>query len=59
VVLLDAKLDEGAAGHVTIDGDEAGRRPVRVVWVRIEGDDLITGIQFLDTEGSVPPPDVV
>jgi hypothetical protein len=37
-------------------GEEA--REVRIIWAQDEADGQIVGVQFLDVEGSVPPPPV-
>ncbi len=35
---------------------DAAARKARVVWARNEADGQIVGLQFLDVEGTVPPP---
>ena len=35
--------------------DEQAQRPVRVVWVREETGGQIVGVQFLDSDGTIPP----
>jgi hypothetical protein len=37
-------------------GIESEPRDVRIVWTQDEADGQIVGVQFLDGEGSVPPP---
>jgi hypothetical protein len=39
-------------------GVEAEPRDVRIVWAQDEADGQIVGVQFLDGDGSVPPPPV-
>lgn len=35
--------------------DATKSRPIRVVWVREEAGGQIVGIQYMDTEGTIPP----
>lgn len=37
-------------------GDAGEPREVRVVWVQSEVDGQIIGVQFLDVDGTIPPP---
>ncbi len=39
-------------------GSDAEPREVRIIWAQDEADGQIVGVQFLDTDGSVPPPPV-
>jgi len=44
--------------YAVIIGDESNPpRPARAIWVREEGGGCITGLQYLDVEGSLPPID--
>jgi hypothetical protein len=55
--VLEEAVDLGAVYQVVI-GDQIDARDVRVVWAQDEADGQIVGVQFLDAEGSVPPPPV-
>jgi hypothetical protein len=37
-------------------GVEAEPRDVRIIWAQDEADGQIVGVQFLDVDGTVPPP---
>jgi len=44
-------------GEYTVEiGTDAEPRDVRIIWIQDEADGQIVGVQFLDTDGSVPPP---
>lgn len=51
-------MELGAEYTVQI-GSETEPREVRIVWAQDEADGQIVGVQFLDTDGSVPPPLIV
>lgn len=55
-VILEDSVGSGDEYEIAI-GDSDFRRG-RIAWVREEADGQIVGIQFLDVEGSVPPPAV-
>jgi len=57
-LIVEEPLELGATYELVIgDADPPVVRQGRVVWVQDEADGQICGVQFLDTEGSVPPPD--
>ena len=37
-------------------GEAATQREVRIVWIQDESDGQVVGLQFLDVEGTIPPP---
>jgi hypothetical protein len=53
--VLEEAVELGAEYQVEI-GFEPEARRVRIVWAQDEADGQIVGVQFLDVEGSVPPP---
>jgi hypothetical protein len=53
--VLEEAVELGALYQVEI-GFEPEARPVRIVWAQDEADGQIVGVQFLDTDGSIPPP---
>jgi len=55
--VLEEAVELGAHYQVEI-GFEPEARQVRIVWAQDEADGQIVGVQFLDTDGSVPPPPV-
>ena len=55
--MLEEAVELGALYQVEI-GFEPEARPVRIVWAQDESDGQIVGVQFLDTDGSIPPPPV-
>ena len=55
-VLFEQKVVEGKEYQLLWDEDTQARH-IKVAWVREEPDGQIVGLQFLDVEGSVPPPD--
>jgi hypothetical protein len=56
-LVLEEAVELGALYQVEI-GVEPETRPVRIVWAQDEADGQIVGVQFLDTDGSIPPPPV-
>lgn len=54
-VILEAPVELGHEYAISI-GDQEPARHCRVVWVQDEADGQIAGIQFLDVEGTPPPP---
>jgi hypothetical protein len=54
---------EHGIGHVRqgleceIEGADVGKHRARIVWIRSETNGYTAGIQYLDTIGSVPPPE--
>ena len=57
-VVVEESFRVGESMEVIIGSDlDAAPRPARVVWVKEAADGQICGIQLLDTNGSVPPPD--
>jgi hypothetical protein len=56
-LVLEESVELGAQYQVEM-GPEADPRDVRIVWAQDESDGQIVGVQFLDTDGSVPPPPV-
>ncbi len=54
--IVDVALTVDDEFEMTL-GDSSQRRPVRVVWVRMEKGGAIVGVAFLDiANGSIPPP---
>jgi uncharacterized protein YuzE len=54
-LVVEESVELGGEYEVEI-GEHPESRGVRIVWVQDEADGQIVGIQFLDGEGSVPPP---
>ncbi len=54
-LVLEEAVELGALYQVEI-GFEPEPRHVRIVWAQDEADGQIVGVQFLDADGSVPPP---
>ena len=54
-VVVEEPVDEGAVYDIVI-GDQEPSRRARVVWIQVQADGEIVGLQFLGVEGSVPPP---
>lgn len=52
---MEESVELGGEYEVEI-GEQPESRGVRIVWVQDEADGQIVGIQFIDGEGSVPPP---
>lgn len=58
-VVVEEMFEENEELLVTVgDGDEAQTHHARVAWVRDEADGQIIGVQYLDVEGTIPPPEV-
>lgn len=57
-LVLEERAELGGIYHLEL-GAAAELREVRIVWVQDESDGQIVGVQFLDGDGSVPPPDAV
>lgn len=53
-LVLEDPVELGAEYDVEM-APGADAREVRVIWVQDEADGQIVGIQFLDTDGSLPP----
>jgi hypothetical protein len=53
--VLEEAAELGALYQVVI-GDRLEPREIRIVWAQDEADGQIVGVQFLDGDGSVPPP---
>lgn len=53
-VVVEEPVQLHAEYTMVTDGEPAPRL-VRVVWVREEGGGQIVGLQFLDSDGTVPP----
>ncbi|HVU04453.1 MAG TPA: PilZ domain-containing protein [Polyangiaceae bacterium] len=56
-LVLEESVELGAEYMVEL-GADGEPRGVRIVWAQDEADGQIVGVQFLDVEGSVPPPPV-
>lgn len=56
-LVLEEPVELGQSYQVVM-GVEAEPREVRIVWAQDEADGQIVGVQFLDEDGSVPPPPV-
>jgi hypothetical protein len=41
--------------YLMVTDEQAAPRSVRVVWIREEGGGQIVGLQFLDSDGTIPP----
>lgn len=54
-VVVEEPVDDGAVYDIVI-GDQEPSRRARVVWIQVQADGEIVGLQFLGVEGSVPPP---
>jgi hypothetical protein len=54
-LVLEEPVELGKQYQVEM-GVEAEPREVRIVWAQDEADGQIVGVQFLDGDGSVPPP---
>lgn len=54
-VVVEEPLDHTVEYDVLV-GDSPARRG-RVAWIRDEADGQILGIQYLDADGELPPPD--
>ena len=54
-LVLEESVELGAQYTVEI-GADAEPRDVKIIWAQDEADGQIVGVQFLDTDGSVPPP---
>lgn len=57
-LVLEERAELGAIYQLELGGTP-DRREVRIVWVQDESDGQIVGVQFLDGEGSIPPPEAV
>ena len=55
--MLEEGVELGALYQMEI-GFEPEPRQVKIIWAQDEADGQIVGVQFLDTEGSIPPPPV-
>jgi hypothetical protein len=55
-LVLEEAVQLGGLYQVEL-GVEAEPRQVRIVWAQDETDGQIVGVQFLDTDGSIPPPE--
>ncbi len=57
-VVVEVPLRVGELVDVVVgSAEEAPPRSARVVWVKDAADGQICGLQWLDTSGSIPPPD--
>lgn len=56
-VVVESAVELGGTYAAIFDDTDNSSREVRVVWIQDEDDGQIVGLQFLDVEGSVPPPD--
>ncbi len=56
-IVLEESVERGSDYVALIGDQQTAGRPVRVVWVREEAGGQIAGLQFLDTEGTIPPMD--
>jgi hypothetical protein len=56
-LVLEEAVELGAEYTVEL-GSGQEPRDVRIVWAQDEADGQIVGVQFLDVDGSVPPPPV-
>jgi PilZ domain len=56
-LVLEEAVELGALYQMEI-GFEPEPRQVKIIWAQDEADGQIVGVQFLDTEGSIPPPPV-
>ncbi len=54
-LVLEEAVELGAEYQVEI-GFEPEARSVRIVWAQDEADGQIVGVQFLDVDGTIPPP---
>lgn len=54
-LVLEDPVELGGFYQVEL-GESPEAREVKIVWIQDETDGQIVGIQFLDTDGSVPPP---
>jgi PilZ domain len=56
-IVLEEAAELGGRYQIEM-GPEAEARDVRIIWTQDEADGQIVGVQFLDVDGSVPPPPV-
>jgi hypothetical protein len=56
-LVVEDRVEPGVEIEIIMGQDGTQSRRGRVVWVQDETDGQIAGVQFLDGEGSVPPPD--
>jgi hypothetical protein len=54
-LVLEEAVELGQSYQVEM-GVEAEPRQVRIIWAQDEADGQIVGVQFLDVDGSLPPP---
>lgn len=54
-LVVEEPVDQGAVYDVVIGDTEVTRR-ARVVWIQVQADGEIVGLEFIGAEGSVPPP---
>jgi hypothetical protein len=57
-VVVEAALEKGTEYEVVVgDSDNDAARAASVVWVKDAADGQIVGLQYMDSEGSFPPPE--
>jgi hypothetical protein len=57
-VVLEESIEPHVDYSFVLGDDEEHPRPVRVAWIKEEAGGQIAGLQFLDSEGTVPPVDI-
>ena len=57
-IVLEDSIESEVEYSLVFGEEQANPRPVRVVWIKEEADGQIAGLQFLDAEGTIPPPDI-
>ena len=57
-VVVEEGLQQGVEYEVVVgDSDNDAARAASVVWVKDASDGQIVGLRYVDTEGSIPPPE--
>ncbi len=57
-IVLEDSIESDVEYMVVFGANAANPRPVRVAWIQEEAGGQIAGLQFLDSEGTIPPPDI-
>ena len=57
-IVLEDSIEANTEYTLVLGEDSAHPRPVRVVWIQEALGGQIAGLQFLDSDGTIPPPDL-
>ena len=57
-IVLEDSIEPHTEYTFVLGDDDAHPREIRVAWIRDESGGQIAGLQFLDTEGTIPPEDM-